>query len=208
VSELSLTWTPLGDKHEANIGHVRIEATPAERGYLWSACVVFSVNDESFFAGSFDDEGTPIPLPSLLGAQLAAEHALRSHAAELAEHLGLSSAQLERLGLRRAPVPPTEAGEIDPVDLVRNLRELVEAFGAVWIEGVVASVRETTARCLHFILRVSERGSYQCRISSTTARLVTRPREGERVKLRVVPTIYEKRGDVQFDVFEVKESAS
>ena len=96
-----------------------------------------------------------------------------------------------------------EAGEIDPVNLVRNLRELVEAFGAVWIEGVVASVRETTARCLHFLLRVGERGSYQCRISSTTALLVTRPREGERVKLRVVPTIYEKRGDVQFDVFEV-----
>lgn len=208
TSSLSLTWVDLETHHEAAYGDTRIEVRSGPSGYVWTAFTVFAEDDESMLTGSFNDDGDPMPLPSLLGAQLAAESALRWRATEALQHLGISAAQLERLGLRRVPAQPTEAGEIETEQLYASLREIVERFGAVWITGTVHAVRESSKRFLHFALRSGEKNSWSCRVSSTIARTIERPREGERVRIRIVPTVYELRGEIQLDVLELKGDAS
>lgn len=165
---------------------------------------VFKITDEDVGVpthSSQDDDGNWIGLDSPSKAQVAAERLLRERAVAVLADLGLHAQDLERLGVRRVPEAPTQAGETTVRGLFEHLRQIVEAFGPVWIEGVVRGVRSSRGGNVYFTLRDGET-SAACRISSTLLKVVQRPRDGELLRVRAVPTIFEMRGEAQLDVIE------
>lgn len=184
-------------------GAIAIDVMPTPGSF--EDTFVFKVTDDDSSAVlhvSQDDDGEWIGLPSPSKAQLAAERLLRERAVAVLADVGLHALDLERLGVRRVPEVPSAAGETSVRALFENLRQIVEAIGPLWIEGIVRGVRMSRGGNAYFTLRDGET-SAACRISSTLLRAVPRPRDGELLRVRAVPTIYEQRGEAQLDVIEV-----
>lgn len=203
--ELKLKWWREGNALCAQCEAWLLVVHPnAGGGFVWrSEFMVGDDGDSINWDGSFDDDENPLPLDSELDAQHAAEHSLRLVGERIAGRLGIGGTLIERLGLRRRPPEPTDAGEITVEGLYDRLREVVEALGAHAIEGEVRGVRESKRHNLYFTLHVGPL-ALQCRLSSSMARALPRPVEREQFRVRGVPTVFGSRGEVQFDVIGIE----
>lgn len=138
----------------------------------------------------------------LVDAALVAADVQRERAVSVLAGVGLHALDLERLGLRRVAAPLSESRETDVRSLFEQLRHQIEATGPVWVEGTARGVRTSRGNALYFTLRDGDTSAH-CRISSTMQRALYRPREGEQLRIRAVPTLFELRGKAQLDVLEV-----
>lgn len=104
-------------------------------------------------------------------------------------------------------LPPSRAPVI-PVSLfVSSARRLIERhLGLTWVSGEVSNHSRAASGHVYFVLK-DEEAQVRCVLYRSKAQLLDVPlKDGLRVEVRAVPTIYEARGEFQLSVDMVRLS--
>ncbi len=101
----------------------------------------------------------------------------------------------------------TTATVISVSELLRNAREVLESrFALMWVAGEISNLRPAGSGHLYFVLK-DEQAQVDCvMFRSRAAHLDWAPRDGLRVEVRALVTLYEPRGRFQLNVEAMRKA--
>jgi exodeoxyribonuclease VII large subunit len=104
-------------------------------------------------------------------------------------------------GLFQAPAPPQEGGVISVTQLNRSVRDTLERrFPLMWISGEISNFKRYDSGHCYFTLK-DEAAQVRCVMFRGRAQYLDwQPREGLRVEVRALVSLYEPRGDFQLNI--------